>query len=203
MEPPLKLIRLATRLFFCVCACAVTVILYARLHPDPNPLLIRGIETCHDMPCFSGILPGVTTWQTVEYIAGEEHQLTPEGMLGWNGDLQFEAYNPLGVANTASPSDLNIGWNSQQIGNVREFILLYGIPCQVQVSRRTSLTYVLVYPSMFVNAEAVAGRISWQSPVSHFSITQRVNNCNLQTSVRKDWLGFRHLSRYLAQAAAS
>ncbi|MBX3067013.1 MAG: hypothetical protein U0528_01580 [Anaerolineae bacterium] len=203
MEPPLKLIRLTCQLIICVCACAVAVILASRLHPDPNPLLTRGIETCSDMPCFSGIVPGITPWQMVEYIAGEEHQLMPEGLLGWNGDLHFEAYNPLGVANTASPSDLNIGWNSQQIGSVREFVLLYGVPCQVQVSRRGSSAYVLIYPSMIVNAEAVAGRISWQSPVVHFSITQRVNNCNLQTSVRKDWLGFRHLRRYVAQEAAS
>jgi hypothetical protein len=198
-----KFVRFMAWVLVLTSFAAAVPTLASRLSADANPLLALGFDTCAGKPCFMGITPGVTSWLDIELLAGKGRRFTYEALLGWSGRLQFEAFNPLGVANTDSPSDLSIGWYQQPIGDVHEFVLLYGMPCQVQVGRRGITTYVLVYPSILVTAESVADRVSLSSPVRHFIITERTNNCNLQAQARKQWTGFQHLQRYLAQNTAS
>ena len=119
--------------FFITLTATLTTgsLILGKLQPDTNLLRQLGFELCSGKPCFMGIIPGETAWETIEQLLqahGADYRIDNRSVVG-------RAYVQVGdwLINLQPSFGLR---DVQQIFVVSRhglpyapFLLLYGEPC--------------------------------------------------------------------------
>ena len=120
---------------------------------EDNPLVALGFSRCDGQPCFTGIIPGQTSWPKARSILlARNFTEDPSGLFlsreeSIQGGLYVERVpdNP-DVVNTVSFSDLGKKYKV----SLAHVLDLYGLPCSVGTDFKGSFWFG--YPNMLVNA---------------------------------------------------
>ncbi|MBX3067010.1 MAG: hypothetical protein KF726_28780 [Anaerolineae bacterium] len=166
--------------------------------PYVNPLTSVGFDWCGADPCFQRIMPGKTSWEEISsLIEVDSRSLT--NISGSVDDVPVVAYHSPSSPHLHAPNSVTIGWlgSALKASRVRDFVLLYGDPCAVELWQ--SRHFRLVFPSLLLIAETHNGRVSVNSAVQVVTINDpsEGDNCGSLIGLnRRAWAGFRWVLYY-------
>lgn len=175
-----------------------------RLWGQVQPLARLGLQSCGKLPCFLGIVPGITTQAEARTILtaqggqdfGTEFVLPVQEMESHIGYAERVIY----VVVSSVPDSL-----STPTVPLATILQQYGLPCGVALSQTNDLdTVMLVYP--FVTAEievkVYQRRLRIDSPTRYIALGDHTaearNMCTRNAGQLAPWLGFTTLDRYMA-----
>ncbi len=177
----------------------------------PNPLQTVGFELCTGIPCYEGLIPGVTQWFPAKAY------MTDHGALDDPSKdfLEFTVANEHITAGTPNGAKFLMYISVRDIRGaqtsttLKDAIQLFGVPCGVG-SEYFPGTVTLYYPTAMINVLPVAHRLTADAPLIYVELmdakqTKRQDAhgnyslCNGQG--QGPWLGFAKLSRYRAFGA--
>lgn len=130
-------------LLSCLSASLVLIRAGGTFGPDETPLARYGFAKCEGMPCYQGIVPGVTTWTTAVTQYPDRRTTYLIGVRVGTGLLTVRR---MPGADTVSGFGYTMPTNHTTNLRLGDFIRLYGPPCLVQPSDMTSTQALITFP---------------------------------------------------------
>jgi len=167
---------------------------YGHTHVKQTRLQSIGIDACNSLPCFEGIIPGITSWNDVQA------KLLGKGavLYGDQTDRMINVHFGERLRVTVKPDQegakvgsIGINFHNYPL-TLREVIMQYGSPCGLLPNRWDS-SYQVLYPYMFtvITAPSEQSNVNMDSSVQGLTIDVIAKDCNYP-----GWRGFASIQRY-------
>jgi hypothetical protein len=174
---------------------------------QPVPPLADGFEQCDGVPCYMGIVPGKTSWITIEERFGNRATGRADDMLEIRASYDAPTSIELRQADNGTVSDVVIRFYRPQNLIVGNIVATYGLPCIIRYSSVNQPSGVwLGYPYFAVVAgvSVRANRLFLDHQSSVYAIGlfgPLLDGCESQEFVaggirQEAWSGFTWLRTY-------
>lgn len=203
-------------LFLLTTSLTGAVVAYVRTQSGENPLKAYGFDLCGDEPCFRRLVLGQVTWDGAAQIlhdSGKFHYSdnpkaiefsTDFGNGYLRGKIDFRNGQMLGQVESSNPETLSIDSLKDGFPGITDFILLYGVPCNVEswIVDSHLLTITMTWPHLKIMSRAPKSQseLELENSLEWLVIGSAPSNfCDeypFQDLSRLPWKGFSSFARY-------
>ena len=184
-------------------------IAYGQRQPYQSPLPALGYAVCDGIPCFLGIVPGLTPWQNAkEQLAAFFASNVDDSTITLKWFTTTEVGGYIITSHRAYADDVEVSAltvmslsRASSFPTVQELMLYYGTPCNVSIEE--TLGYItlirLNYPHLTVDLPRVTDRLTLDRRPETINFTSAgFDQCTDNADVQP-WRGLTYYQHYLRQ----